>query len=1307
MRLLWSDIYLMCWNTYIYTWSRHAFTLIRYLSDVLKHLHLHLVTSCVYSDPISIWCVETLTFTPGHVMRLLWSDIYLMCWNTYIYTWSRHAFTLIRYLSDVLKHLHLHLVTSCVYSDPISIWCVETLTFTPGHVMRLLWSDIYLMCWNIYIYTWSRHAFTLIRYLSDVLKHLHLHLVTSCVYSDPISIWCVETLTFTPGHVMRLLWSDIYLMCWNTYIYTWSRHAFTLIRYLSDVLKHLHLHLVTSCVYSDPISIWCVETFTFTPGHVMRLLWSDIYLMCWNIYIYTWSRHAFTLIRYLSDVLKHLHLHLVTSCVYSDPISIWCVETLTFTPGHVMRLLWSDIYLMCWNTYIYTWSRHAFTLIRYLSDVLKHLHLHLVTSCVYSDPISIWCVETLTFTPGHVMRLLWSDIYLMCWNTYIYTWSRHAFTLIRYLSDVLKTLTLTPGHVMRLLWSDIYLMCWNTYIYTWSLHAFTLIRYLSDVLKHLHLHLVTSCVYSDPISIWCVETFTFTPGHFMRLLWSDIYLMCWNTYIYTWSLHAFTLIRYLSDVLKHLHLHLVTSCVYSDPISIWCVETFTFTPGHFMRLLWSDIYLMCWNIYIYTWSLHAFTLIRYLSDVLKHLHLHLVTSCVYSDPISIWCVETFTFTPGHVMRLLWSDIYLMCWNIYIYTWSRHAFTLIRYLSDVLKHLHLHLVTSCVYSDPISIWCVETFTFTPGHVMRLLWSDIYLMCWNTYIYTWSRHAFTLIRYLSDVLKHLHLVTSCVYSDPISIWCVETLTFTPGHVMRLLWSDIYLMCWNTYIYTWSRHAFTLIRYLSDVLKHLHLHLVTSCVYSDPISIWCVETLTFTPGHVMRLLWSDIYLMCWNTYIYTWSRHAFTLIRYLSDVLKHLHLHLVTSCVYSDPISIWCVETLTFTPGHVMRLLWSDIYLMCWNIYIYTWSRHAFTLIRYLSDVLKHLHLHLVTSCVYSDPISIWCVETLTFTPGHVMRLLWSDIYLMCWNIYIYTWSRHAFTLIRYLSDVLKHLHLHLVTSCVYSDPISIWCVETFTFTPGHVMRLLWSDIYLMCWNTYIYTWSLHAFTLIRYLSDVLKHLHLHLVTSCVYSDPISIWCVETLTFTPGHVMRLLWSDIYLMCWNTYIYTWSRHAFTLIRYLSDVLKHLHLHLVTSCVYSDPISIWCVETLTFTPGHVMRLLWSDIYLMCWNISIYTWSRHAFTLIRYLSDVLKHLHLHLVTSCVYSDPISIWCVETLTFTPGHFMRLLWSDIYLMCWNIYTWPHKCLRKTDRNPFFSSRAIFKLTSTKSKDKRCILFGSYLV
>ncbi len=542
------------------------------------------------------------------------------------------------------------------------------------------------------------------------------------------------------------------------------------------------------------------------------------------------------------------------------------------------------------------------------------------------------------------------------------------------------------------------------------------------------------------------------------------------------------------------------------------------------------------------------------------VHLHLVTSCVYSDPISIWCVETLTFTPGHVMRLLWSDIYLMCWNIYIYTWSRHAFTLIRYLSDVLKHLHLHLVTSCVYSDPISIWCVETLT-------------------------------------------LHLVTSCVYSDPISIWCVETLTFTPGHVMRLLWSDIYLMCWNTYIYTWSRHAFTLIRYLSDVLKHLHLHLVTSCV---------------------------------------------TLIRYLSDVLKHLHLHLVTSCVYSDPISIWCVETLTFTPGHVMRLLWSDIYLMCWNIYIYTWSLHAFTLIRYLSDVLKHLHLHLVTSCVYSDPISIWCVENTYIYTWSRHALLWSDIYLMCWNTYIYTWSRHAFTLIRYLSDVLKHLHLHLVTSCVYSDPISIWCVETLTFTPGHVMRLLWSDIYLMCWNTYIYTWSRHAFTLIRYLSDVLKHLHLHLVTSCVYSDPISIWCVETLTFTPGHVMRLLWSDIYLMCWNTYIYTWSRHAFTLIRYLSDVLKHLHLHLVTSCVYSDPISIWCVETLTFTPGHVMRLLWSDIYLMCWNTYIYTWSRHAFTLIRYLSDVLKHLHLHLVTSCVYSDPISIWCVETFPLTPDH-----------------------------------------------------------
>ncbi len=144
--------------------------------------------------------------------------------------------------------------------------------------------------------------------------------------------------------------------------------------------------------------------------------------------------------------------------------SATCICRLSpFTPGHVMRLLWSDIYLMWWNTYTYTWSRHAFTLIRYLSDVLKHLHLHLVTSCVYSDPISIWCVETLTFTPGHVMRLLWSDIYLMCWNTF------------------------TPGHVMRLLWSDIYLMCWNTSIYTWSRHAFTLIRYLSFVLKHLHL----------------------------------------------------------------------------------------------------------------------------------------------------------------------------------------------------------------------------------------------------------------------------------------------------------------------------------------------------------------------------------------------------------------------------------------------------------------------------------------------------------------------------------------------------------------------------------------------------------------------------------------------------------------------------------------------------------------------------------------------------------------------------------------------------------------------------------------------------
>ncbi len=56
---------------------------------------------------------------------------------------------------------------------------------------------------------------------------------------------------------------------------------------------------------------------------------------------------------------------------------------------------------------------------------------------------------------------------------------------------------------------------------------------------------------------------------------------------------------------------------------------------------------------------------------------------------------------------------------------------------------------------------------------------------------------------------------------------------------------------------------------------------------------------------------------------------------------------------------------------------------------------------------------------------------------------------------------------------------------------------------------------------------------------------------------------------------------------------------------------------------------------------------------------------------------LHLVTSCLFSDLICIW-----------FFHL-------------PWPHKCLCKTDINPFFNCRAMCKFTLMKAIDMHCIL------
>ncbi len=60
---------------------------------------------------------------------------------------------------------------------------------------------------------------------------------------------------------------------------------------------------------------------------------------------------------------------------------------------------------------------------------------------------------------------------------------------------------------------------------------------------------------------------------------------------------------------------------------------------------------------------------------------------------------------------------------------------------------------------------------------------------------------------------------------------------------------------------------------------------------------------------------------------------------------------------------------------------------------------------------------------------------------------------------------------------------------------------------------------------------------------------------------------------------------------------------------------------------------------------------------------------------------LHLVVSCVFSDLISIWFVEMFPFTLGHIN---------------------LHKTDINPIFNSRAVYKFNEVHVNEIKSAAF-----